>query len=118
MNPGQNSLSNFVQNGGTVQVNGTVQMSNSAGGSTITLNNGTFIAAGGGNVNGALASIQMSSNPGQQAGAPPLTRPYEFSVLNVNGGTMSIVNQLAMGLFFNGPGTVNQNGGTIQFVDG
>ena len=63
MNPGQNSLSNFVQNGGTVQVNGTVQMSNSPGGSTITLNGGTFIAAGGGNVNGALASIQMSSNP-------------------------------------------------------
>ena len=31
---------------------------------------------------------------------------------------MSILNQLAMGLFFNGPGTVNQNGGTIQFVDG
>ena len=31
---------------------------------------------------------------------------------------MSILNQLSMGLFFNAPCTVNQNGGTIQFVDG
>ena len=119
LNPGQNSLSNFVENGGTVQVNGTVSLGNSAGGSTLTLNGGTFIAAGGWHVSGtALASIQMGINGGQQAGAPPLTRPYEFNVLNVNGGTMSILNQLSMGLFFNSPCTVNQNGGTIQFVDG
>jgi fibronectin-binding autotransporter adhesin len=119
LNPGQNSLSNFVENGGTVQVNGTVSLGNSAGGSTLTLNSGTFIAGGAAAVSGtALASIQMGINGGQQAGAPPLTRPYEFNVLNVNGGTMSIVNQLSMGLFFNSPCTVNQNGGTIQFVDG
>ena len=89
------------------------------GGSTLTINNGTFIAGGAANISGSGASIDSDgANPGQQAGAPPLTRPYEFSVLNVNGGTLSILNQLSMGLFFNEPCTVNQNGGTIQFIDG
>jgi len=117
LNPGQNSLSNFIQDGGTVNVVGTTSLSNSAGGSTMTINNGSFVAGGTGNISGAEpASIQMSVNPGQQAGAPPLPRPYEFSVINVNGGTLSMLNQLSMGLFFNGPATVNQNGGLIQFV--
>ena len=87
LNPGQNSLSNFVQNGGTVQVNGTVQMSNSAGGSTITLNGGTFIAAGGRQCQRCIwHRFRWALTRDKQAGAPPLTRPYEFTVLNVNGG--------------------------------
>ena len=123
LNPGQNSLSNFIQNGGTVQANGLVQMGNRAGGSTITLNGGTFLGGGATAVvanssPSSVASLQMGINGGQQAGAPPLTRPYEFNVVNVNNGaTMKLVNDLSMGLFFNSPCTVNQNGGTIQFVD-
>jgi fibronectin-binding autotransporter adhesin len=115
LNPGQNSLANIVQNGGTIQANGTVSMGNSAGGSTITLNGGQFIAGGAAAVSGtALASIQMGINGGQAAAG----HPNQFNILNVNSGaTLSIVNQLSMGLFFNSPCTVNQNGGTVQFID-
>ena len=120
LNPGQNSLSNFVQNGGTVQATGIVAMGGSAGGSTMTLNGGTFIAAAApanSPGTGATASFQMAPNPGQNTFTP--TRPYQFAVLNVNpGATLSIVNQLSMGGAFNSPCTINQNGGTVQFVDG
>ena len=120
LNPGQNSLSNFVQNGGTVQATGIVAIGGSAGGSTMTLNGGTFIAAAApanSPGTGATASFQMAPNPGQNTFSP--TRPYQFAVLNVNpGATLSIVNQLSMGDAFNSPCTINQNGGTVQFVDG
>jgi fibronectin-binding autotransporter adhesin len=120
LNPGQNSLSTFIQNGGTVQAAGIVAMGGSAGGSTMTLNGGTFLAAAApanSPGTGASASFQMAPNPGQNNFTP--TRPYQFATLNVNtGATLSIVNQLSMGGAFNSPCTINQNGGTVQFVDG
>src|SRR5207344_965039 len=70
LNPGQNGLSTFVQNGGTVQVNGTVALGASAGGATMTLNGGQFIAGGAAALNTIPASIQMRSNPVQNNYAP------------------------------------------------
>ena len=120
LNPGQNSLSNFVQNGGKVQVNGTVQLSNSAGGSTLTINDGTFIAGGGGQYQRFRpASIQMGCKPWATGRSPAADSPLRVQRPERKWrARMSILNQLSMGLFFNEPGTVNQNGGTIQFIDG
>ncbi len=120
LNANQNSVSNFVENGGTVQVNGTVTLGSSNGGGIITLNGGTFIAAGGGTTNTIPASIVMGATGGfQQTGAPPLTRPYQFAAINVDAGaTLNILGGIAMGTFFNTPCTVTQNGGDVTFVDG
>ena len=91
-------------------------MGNSRGGSTMTLNGGTFLAGGARQFNGNPTSIQMGETRHSQE-PRPATRPNEFNVLNVNSGaTLSIVSDLAMGQFFNAPCTINQNGGTVQFV--
>jgi fibronectin-binding autotransporter adhesin len=123
-NPGGNGS---VTISGTLNVNGALNFGNSLGNATVNLAGGTMTIAGGTAMNFETnvgqnqfnrGSVDVGGNTHAQS---DFELGYTGGTLNVSGNAhLYMVNanaqSIQFGQFFNGDGTINQNGGTVSFV--